>query len=293
MRVAVTGATGYVGQFVVADLLAHGHEVVAWTRPESARLLPAAVHSVEGRLGDERGCRQLLDGVQALVHLAFAHVPGRYRGGEGDDPKAFLDINLHGSLQLLEIARAMGVEACVLLSTRAVYDGAPGQPGGLDETVPPAPTTLYGAHKAALEAFVSAWGLGQGWKISALRPTGVYGLIEPFGQSKWVDLARQTLAGKPPATNRVSSEVHGADVAQAIRLLLEAPDVAGQVFNCSDLVLSTDRLVQHFAGTKRTAAAGTPSPRLMRTDKLRALGWRPGGEALLEATLAAMLERLT
>jgi nucleoside-diphosphate-sugar epimerase len=46
-----------------------------------------------------------LAGCEALVHCAFAHVPGRYRGGEGEDPEGFLRLNLEGTLRLWDEAR--------------------------------------------------------------------------------------------------------------------------------------------------------------------------------------------
>lgn len=297
MRIAVTGATGYIGQFVVAELLTQGHQVVAWARPETAPLLPSGVEIVEGRLDRPQRFEALLDGADGLVHAAFDHAPGRYRGGEGDDPERFLDVNLHGSLALLTTAKHRGVKRCVLLSTRAVYDGVADRAEGLDETIRTAPTSLYGAHKAAIEAFVAAWGLGEGWPITALRPTGVYGLITPFARSKWVDLIRGALAGRAPAANRVGGEVHGADVARAVHLLLRADGVAGEVYNCGDIALSDHQIAE----TARSLAGLDPlglsidkptPPRLMRTDKLKALGWQPGGEALFEDTLAALIEKL-
>jgi UDP-glucose 4-epimerase len=49
----------------------------------------------------------LFAGTDAVVHAAFDHLPGRYRGGEGDDPARFRRINLDGSVRLFESAKRM------------------------------------------------------------------------------------------------------------------------------------------------------------------------------------------
>jgi nucleoside-diphosphate-sugar epimerase len=106
----------------------------------------------------------------------------RGAGGHGDaDP--FFGINLTGSLQLFQAAFEAGVPRFVHISTCAVHDVILGD-RPLDETHPLWPNSHYGAHKAALEAFVHSYGLGQGWPICALRPTGIYGLAQPPQDSR-------------------------------------------------------------------------------------------------------------
>ena len=90
MKIALTGASGQVGRFVAAALAAAGHELNA---------LPG------WRLGQPAP----LEGCDGLVHAGFAHAPGLYRGGEGDDPKGFAEANLAGSLRLFDEARAAGL----------------------------------------------------------------------------------------------------------------------------------------------------------------------------------------
>ncbi|MEO1092546.1 MAG: NAD(P)-dependent oxidoreductase [Pseudomonadota bacterium] len=291
MRVAVTGATGVVGAFVVAELAAQGHEVVAWRRsaadPASLR---ADVTWVEGALGDAPSSRALVERADALVHAAFAHVPGRYRGGEGDDVDGFLRANLQGSLTLFDAARAAEVDRVVLLSTRAVYGPRlAGRP--LDERHPLRPDTLYGAHKAALEAIVCGWGKAAGLGWCSLRSTGVFGLRAPFSRSKWaevVDACRRGVALSP----RGGTEVFGPDLARAVRLLLTAPvgAVGGEAFNCSD-VFVTHRAVSRLAGGPLAPASTGPAG-LMMTDKLQDLGWRPSGWPAVAATVEALVAGL-
>jgi UDP-glucose 4-epimerase len=293
-RVAVTGAGGYVGRFVVADLLARGVAVRAWARAGTDRSgFPGPVAWVEGGLREPASATALLEGADALVHCAYEHVPGRYRGGEGDDLDGYLAANLAGTLGLLRRAREAGVARAVFLSSRAVY-GRHIATRPLDEDHPARPDTHYGAYKAAVEAFLSAWGAAD-WQACALRPTGVYGLTHPVARSKWHGLVSAVLAGRPWPGSRGGTEVHGGDVARAVWLLLTAPQVAGETYNCSDLYV-TDRDVAGIA--QRIAGVGGPLPdpppappaNVMHTGRMRALGMTFGGRALLERTVAELVE---
>jgi nucleoside-diphosphate-sugar epimerase len=280
MRVAVTGASGRVGQFVVRDLLARGCTVRAWTR---GKPLPEGVESVAGDLGDRASMQALCRGADLLVHLALAHVPGRYRGGEGDDPARFVALNLHGSHALLRAAREAAVARCVVLSSRAVLDGC--QPGSHDERTATRPTALYGHIKAALEAFVVA--AGADWGLAALRATGVYGVIEPPSSSKWFALVRDARGGQFPERDRAGTEVHGQEVADAIWRLATTPETAGGIYNCSDLVVRSSDVLQ-LAGIKADLPpVGDPTVTL-NCSRLKGLGWRPGGAIKLRQTISAL-----
>jgi len=292
--VAVTGATGYVGRFVVAELLARGADVRALARPAADRGgFPGPLSWIEGDLRRPDALATLVEGADAVVHAAYEHLPGRYRGGEGDDLQGFLDANLAGSLTLMRLAHAAGVGRFVFLSSRAVYGHRlPGRP--LDEDHPALPDTHYGAHKAAVEAFLSAF--GPAWQACALRPTGVYGLSHPAQRSKWYGLVAAVLEGRlPPGTGRGGTEVHGADVARAIWLLLTAPDVAARAYNCSDIDVS-DRdvaeIVQRLVGATGPLpeAPLAPPANVMETGRLRALGLEFGGRDLLKRTLLELVQ---
>src|SRR6478609_6380365 len=95
---------------------------------------------------------------------------------------------------------------------------------------------LLGFTCSTLEKFVHSYGLGQGWPICALRPTGIYGLAHSAEQSRWFDLVGQVMRGEPIATPKGGKEVQAADVTQAVDLLLHADPkkIAGQAFNCYD-----------------------------------------------------------
>lgn len=265
MRVLITGATGIAGRFIAAGLISEGHAVTQLGRHGGAH--PWSLSEM----------RPGLPAADALVHCALHHLPGVYRGGEGGDPETFLRLNVEGSLALFAAARSAGIGRILLLSSRAVYgDHRRGQ--SLEEADDVAPESLYGKMKARLEAQLS----GHPGHVS-LRATGIYGRPPGASGHKWSGLFGDYLAGARIAP-RAATELHGRDLAAAAGTLLTAPAEAlgDGIFNASDLLLDRRDLLDGVR--RRTGSAhplppadALPAPGIMATDRLRALGWRPGG----------------
>lgn len=300
MIVAVTGATGVVGRFVVGQLHAKGVAIRALVRLSSDRGgLPDNVEYVVGDMTDSDALRALVEDVDAAVHCAYAHAPGRYRGGEGDDRFAYWHANLAAGVELMERARLAGVTRLVLLSSRAVFGRDTAAAHWVDDDTRPVPDTHYGALKLALEAHASAFSATDGVCYTSLRPTGVYGITHPVENSKWYDLALAIANDEALPVARKATEVHGTDVAQAVWLLLTAPAtaVAGRTFNCSDLVLDSRDVMARLA-RRLGRSVRLPEParnRLshpMQTPGLHKLGWLPGGDERLAGTLDALAARV-
>lgn len=288
MKVAVTGGTGLVGRFITEALLAAGDEVTVLGRQAPG---PGAFSAaVAFRPFDLTAPEVRLDDVEALVHAGFAHVPGRYRGGEGDDPSGFVARNLEGSRKLFAQAAAQGVGRILFLSSRAVYGPRP--PGTvLTEEMTLAPDTLYGAVKRDAEAALAALDVAG----ASLRATGVYGPGGPGRGHKWQTLFRD-FAARAEIAPRAGTEVHGADLAAAVRLLLiaPAPALAPGAFNVSDILLDRRDLLSEWAAitgltTRLPERADHRTVNVMDTERLRALGWRPRGWAGLRAALRELV----
>jgi nucleoside-diphosphate-sugar epimerase len=301
MRIAITGGTGFLGRYLLRHLAGLGHRLRCWHRPSSDRSgledVAAAVEWLPGHLRDETSMTALVRGVDAVVHAALEwqrRADGRRSGG-GDQLQAFLEANLMGSLRLFQAARAARVPRFIFISTCAVHEVIL-EDRPLDETHPLWPTNHYGAHKAALEKFVHSFGLGEGWPICALRPTGIYGLAHPASASRWYDLVGQVLRGQPIQTARGGKEVHAIDVARAVALLLEADEkaVAGQAFNCYDRYVAEQevaRLAKQLSGSASSIADQNRGPKhQIATGKIRALGMTFGGEPLLRQTVGELVK---
>lgn len=292
MQIAVTGATGFIGRYIVRHLTSLGHSCRCWYRAGGNRtgfdgVDPARIEWLSGDLGNADAAVALTADCDAVVHAALYHPGGGFRGGEGDILE-FAKRNVIGTLRLIEAGRAADVKRFVFISTCAVHEKILGD-RPLDETHPTTPTSHYGAHKAALEQFVHSYGWGMGYPICALRPTGVYGVAEPAAESKWFDLVRAVVRGEDVTCTRGGKEVHAADVAKAVGVLLSAEKIAGEAFNCYDRYVSEHEvatLAKQISGSPSTIHGVEPKPKnQIVTDKLRALGMEFGGRNLVEQTV--------
>ena len=191
--IALTGATGFVGQSVLDVARAQGIAVRALTRrPQPAR---TGVAWVPGDLGDPAALVRLCTGTEAVIHVAgVVNTP---------DPAQFEAGNANGTLAVIEAARTAGVQRFVHVSSLSARE-----PG----------LSLYGASKARAEKLIMASGLD--WTI--VRPPAVYGprdhdMLELFrAAAKWGIVP-------VPAQGR-SSMIHAEDLARLLLALLPASE---------------------------------------------------------------------
>lgn len=295
MNVAVTGATGFLGRYIVNHLLNRGDRCRCWHRPDSDRggFIESndRIEWVTGELSQRDTLGPLVDGMDAVVHSALYRPGAGFRGSEGD-VEEFVEKNVLGTIALIQAARQAGVPRFVFISTCAVHevilDDRP-----LDETHPLWATSHYGAHKAAIEKFIHSYGLGEGYDICALRPTGIYGVARPIAGSKWYHLVRDVADGKSMNVDRGGKEVHAGDVAKAVGILLGAEGTAGQAYNCYDRYVGEYEvacLAKEISGSDAVIDGQTRTPKhQIETAKLRAVGVEFGGEAMLRKTVKQML----
>ena len=122
MKIAITGATGFLGRYIANHLASAGHHLRAWYRQGSDRsgFDASALEWQLGELGNLAATRQLVSGVDAVVHGAVEWRGPRNRGaGSHGDADPFFGINLTGSLQLFQTAFEAGVPRFVFISSCA------------------------------------------------------------------------------------------------------------------------------------------------------------------------------
>jgi UDP-glucose 4-epimerase len=146
MRILVTGSSGHLGDALVRVLTDAGEEVVGLD------VLDAPQTDLVGSITDRAIVRRALDGVEAVVHVATLHKPhvGTHARQE------FVDVNVTGTLALLEEAVAAGVGRFVFTSTTSAFGRALAPPAGapaawITEDVVPVPRNVYGVTKVAAE----------------------------------------------------------------------------------------------------------------------------------------------
>lgn len=299
MTIAITGATGFLGRYIVRQLVAAGHTCRCAYRPSSDRggfdECADAITWVECDMGTPDKFDAFCDGADAVVHAAlYRPIGAGFRAAPGVAFEEFVRLNLTGSLSLMNAAKQRGVSRFVFIATCAVHEVIL-QDRKLDEAHPLWPTTHYGAHKAAIEKFVHSYGLGEGWPVCSLRPTGIYGVAHPASKSRWFEIVRRVARGEMFQSDRGGKEVHAADVARATEILLSAPAerIAGQAFNCYDMYIAEQTvavMAKEMSGSNANVAGNNAGPKnQIDTTKIQSLGMDFGGEPLLRETVQQLL----
>ena len=205
MKVLVTGAAGFIGFFVARMLLERGDEVTGLdnlnpyydVNLKKARLailqeMPA-FEFVKLDLADRPGMESLFKsgGFQRVVHLG-AQAGVRY---SLENPHAYVDSNLVGTLHVLEGCREHAVEHLVYASTSSVYGANTSMPFSIHQNVDH-PLSLYAATKKSNELLAHTYSSLHGLPTTGLRFFTVYG---PFGRPDMAlfTFTRHILAGQP------------------------------------------------------------------------------------------------
>jgi len=169
--VLVTGGAGFIGSHLVEALVRRGDRVRVlddFSTGTRENLAGLDVEIVRGDIRDRSAAAAALAGVQTLYHLAAAvSVPESLA-----DPRRCYEVNLLGTLTLLEAGRASGVERAVLASSCAVYgDGE----GPAVEDAPARPLSPYADSKLAMEGVARLYSRTHGPPSVCLRFFNVYG----------------------------------------------------------------------------------------------------------------------
>lgn len=294
MKVGVTGATGFLGRFLVGELIDRCHQVVAWHSHRSHVHHRGDVHWIDGRLGESDAAFDLASQCEALIHTAL--VRGDSFMDDPDDVCDYFRTNVIGSLQLIEASAKHAHRRFVFVSSGAVHEKAlPGK--SIDETHPLWPGSIYGAYKASVETLIHAYGIAGKLAACSLRPTSIYGVDDPIGNSKWYELVRQIVDGETVDVSGGSKAVHVGEVARAAAILLETDQaVSGETFACTDRLISNHEvaeIVKRICGSESSIVGQRKTGgNMIDTSKIQRLGMTFGEDGSLESTIAELVSRI-
>jgi UDP-glucose 4-epimerase len=160
----VTGSSGHLGEALVRTLQARRREAIG------IDILPGPFTRRVGSIADRGFVRRCMKDVTAVLHAATLHKPHVATHSRQD----FVDVNVTGTLNLLEEAAAVGVTAFVYTSTTSVFGDAlvppPGEPAAwVTEDVIPVPKNIYGVTKAAAEDLCQLFARNHSLRVIVLR----------------------------------------------------------------------------------------------------------------------------
>ncbi len=179
MRILITGGAGFLGSALANHLAAMEHEVVVLddlSAGDQTRL-DGRVLFHRGDVRDRPRLWTLLQGVQCVYHMA-----ARVLVAESIlYPREYNEVNVGGTLALLEAMRDVGVPRLIFISSGAVYGEQPRQP--VAETAYPHPHSPYAVSKLSAEHYVHTIGALWGIATIALRVFNAYGPGQPLPPS--------------------------------------------------------------------------------------------------------------
>ena len=258
MKIFVTGGTGFIGRQVVRRLRGTDPEIRCLVRESSdiGELREAGVDLVQGDVTDKSSLLKGMGGCEWAVNLANLYefwVPDR---------RAYHEINVIGTKNVMEAAIETGISKIVHVSTVAVYGDA-GWPVTEESDVGPRCFSEYARTKR--EGDLLVWDLQRPGRLPVVvvYPGGVLGPGDPTASGRYID---NLLRGKMPAQVFTGSEfpwVHVNDVAEAILRALETGGNIGEKY-----LLVAENLTFGEMNQALSEISGRGLPRIKMPDAL-------------------------
>lgn len=230
-NILLIGGGGYIGSYLVPQLLATGRKVTVLGRSQTPRyILPDGVGYISGDFTDASLIARLLEEHQEAIHLAYATVPNT----SFDDPLADLLQNLPPTLQLFSEAAKSDVKLILVSSGGTVYGDT--NETDICEKHPTNPISPYGVTKLTLENYAFLYAATRGLKFICVRPANAYGAGQrPFaGQGFIATAMASAIKGLPIKIfgryGTVRDYLYVSDLASGIVSALEKGQLS-QIYN--------------------------------------------------------------
>jgi UDP-glucose 4-epimerase len=269
VRILITGGAGFIGSHIAEAFGHDGHDVVVLDDLSTGRRVnvPRGARFIEGSILDRSRVTEACEGVDVVVHhAAQTSVSASVR-----DPERDAEVNIIGSLRVLEAAVAAGAERMVFASTGgAIYGHIPeGRNAELSD--PARPESPYACSKLAFEAYLAMAQAAGRISTSVLRYANVYGpRQDPHGEAGVVAIfLERLLAGAPIRVNArttvgddgcVRDYVSVQDVVRVNRMAV-AGDLDGRTVHvCTGVGTTTRRLAEVLVGITHSRSEVRDAP---------------------------------
>lgn len=267
--ILVTGATGFIGRALCAELSGENRVVRAVTRG-GAHVHPSAEVVSVGEIGSTTEWGGALAGVDTVIHLAaLAHVPSKLKR---DNQNNYQEVNALGAARIARQAAEKGVRRFVYLSTAKVC-GESTQNSPLNETDVSDSKDIYTASKREAEKLLLDIAVETGMEVVIIRPPLVYG---PGVKANFLSMMHWLSKGVPlplGAIHNQRSLVALDNLVDFICTCLDHPAAANQTFLVSDGEdISTTDLLRRMAHALHVPARLVPVPQGLLEWGARMLG---------------------
>jgi nucleoside-diphosphate-sugar epimerase len=269
--VLLTGANGFVGQYLGTYLIGQGHQVVATTRRNNVKLnyKPVRRHVI-GKIDVTTDWSAALEDVETIIHLA-ARVHGMKE--EAANPlSAFRQVNTAGTMRLAQQAADAGIKRFVYLSSIKV-NGERTTDRAFRETDPPAPQDPYAQSKWEAEQQLLALADQTDMQVSIVRPPLVYG---PGVRGNFLRLLGLAAKGWPLPLARIHNQrslVGIRNLCSLLEICVQHPAAVNEVFFVSDgQDLSTPQLLHLLASIMEQHCWLVPFPTALLAGVSKVLG---------------------
>ena len=226
-KVLVTGATGFLGKYVVEELVEHGYQVRAFGRNRAIgqSLVNASVTFIQGDLTNQEDLTKACQEMDMVVHAgALSTVWGPWED--------FYQTNVLGTKYILETCREAKIERLVYVSSPSIY-AAPRDQLDIKESDAPQENRLnnYIRSKLASEKLFKDYP-----DVSSviLRPRGLFGIGDTSILPRVLNLSQKIGIPLIGDGRQLMDMTCVENVALAIRLALETPQAAGEVYNITN-----------------------------------------------------------
>lgn len=226
-KVLVTGATGFLGKYVVEELVEHGYQVRAFGRNRAIgqSLVNASVTFIQGDLTNQEDLTKACQEMDMVVHAgALSTVWGPWED--------FYQTNVLGTKYVLEACREANIERLVYVSSPSIY-AAPRDQLDIKESDAPQENSLnnYIRSKLASEKLFKDYP-----DVSSviLRPRGLFGIGDTSILPRVLNLSQKIGIPLIGDGRQLMDMTCVENVALAIRLALETPQAAGEVYNITN-----------------------------------------------------------